>query len=134
MVEHATRLTSHSATRAGQKERLARLRQIVEPVQADAARRAGVSVHVWSRMEKPGGSTVDPVALASWCAEHGLPADYVITGRLDGLPDPVKRLIVMAEAEAETRSGAQPGIAAPANPPPKRSRGRPRRNAGKEAV
>lgn len=129
MVAHADRSTTATQIRAAQQERLARLRQIMEPVQADAARRAGVSVHAWSRMET-GKSTVDPVALARWCEAHDLPADYVILGRLDGLPDALKRLMIAAEAEAEQRSSAPPHTSAPASPQPKRSRGRPRRNAG----
>jgi transcriptional regulator with XRE-family HTH domain len=129
MVNHADTSTTASRIRAAQQERLARLRQIMEPVQADAARRAGVSFHAWSRMET-GKSTVDAVALARWCEAHNLPADYVILGRLDGLPDPVKRAVIAAEAEAERRSGAQPHSGEPAIPPPKRSRGRPRRIAG----
>jgi transcriptional regulator with XRE-family HTH domain len=98
----------------------------MEPVQADAARRAGVSVHAWSRMET-GKATVDPVALARWCNAHDIPAEYVITGRLDGLPDAVKRLVIWSEREAEMQSAAPLGTSAPASPPLKRSRGRPRR-------
>lgn len=131
MVAHADRTEAASRIRTQQQERLRRLRMIVEPVQADAARRAGVSVHAWSRMET-GGATVDPVALARWCEAHGLPADYVITGRLDGLPDALKRLLVLAEAEQQ--SAEQSGISVPSSPQPKRSRGRPRRNAGKATV
>lgn len=129
MAQHADTSAAASRVRAAQQERLQRLREAVEPLQADAARRAGVSVHAWSRMET-GKSSVDAVALARWCEAHGLPADYVITGRLDGLPDPLKRILMMAEAEAATRSGGRPGISEPASPPLKRTRGRPRRTAG----
>lgn len=114
--------------RAAQQARLRRLREAVEPVQADAARRAGVSVHTWSRMEI-GRTTVDPIALARWCQAHDLPADYVIMGRLDGLPDSLKRLLVLAEAEQQ--SDAQQRISAPASPAPTRTRGRPRRTVDK---
>lgn len=133
MVEHSDKSHTASEVRAAQQRRLTRLRQIIEPVQADAARRAGVSVHAWSRMET-GKATVDPVALARWCTAHDIPAEYVITGRLDGLPDPVKRLVIWAEREAETQSAAQPGISAPASPPPKRTRGRPKRKPGTAGV
>ena len=126
MVEHSDKSKTASEVRAAQQQRLGRLRQIMEPVQADAARRAGVSVHAWSRMET-GKATVDPVALARWCAAHDIPAEYVITGRLDGLPDAVKRLVIYAEREAETQSAGPQNTSAPATPPPKRSRGRPRR-------
>ena len=129
MVEHSDKSKTASEVRAAQQLRLARLRQIMEPVQADAARRAGVSVHAWSRMET-GKATVDPVALARWCAAHDIPAEYVITGRLDGLSEAVKRLVVRAEQEAELQLAGPQNTSAPATPLPKRSRGRPRRNSG----
>jgi len=129
MVEHSDTSQAASDIRAAQQQRLTRLRQIMEPVQADAARRAGVSVHAWSRMET-GRSTVDPVALARWCGAHAIPAEYVITGHLDGLPDRVKRLVIRAEQDAEQLSAALPSTSAPASPQPKRTRGRPRRNSG----
>jgi transcriptional regulator with XRE-family HTH domain len=129
MVEHSDTSKAASDIRAAQQQRLTRLRQIMEPVQADAARRAGVSGHAWSRMET-GKATVDPVALARWCNAHGIPAEYVITGRLDGLSEAVKRLVIRAELEADQQSTAQAGTSAPASQPPKRSRGRPRRNSG----
>lgn len=130
MVKHADSSEAASVVRESQKARLRRLRQILEPVQADAARRAGVSIHSWSRMETPGKTSVDPVAVARWCQAQSIPADYIIMGRLDGLPDAVKRLVMLAEAEDEKQSVARQGSAAPSSPPPKRSPGRPKRNAG----
>lgn len=133
MAKHSDMSMAAARIRSAQQERLRRLREAVEPVQADAARRAGVSVHTWSRMEI-GRTTVDVVALARWCDAHGLPADYVVTGRLDGLPDGLKRALVLAEAEAAQQSAGPPGTSVPASPSPTRTRGRPRRNAGTAKV
>ena len=125
MVKHADDSEAAASVRKAQQVRLRRLRESVEPVQANAARRAGVSVHSWSRMET-GLSSVDIVALARWCESYNLPADYVVTGRLDGLPDAVKRQLILAETAlaAAATSGAVQG------PPSQRRRGRPRRDTG----
>lgn len=55
MVKHADTSETASMVRAQQQQRLARLRQIYDVSQIDAARRAGVSTHTWSRMERGGG-------------------------------------------------------------------------------
>jgi DNA-binding XRE family transcriptional regulator len=74
-----------AAMRSAQKQRLRLLREAVEPVQAVAAKRAGVSAYSWNRMEV-GEAEVSTVALARFCLSYGLPSGWVIVGDLSGLP------------------------------------------------
>lgn len=67
-----------------QKARLRFIREFKEPVQANAARRADVSVESWNRMEV-GATEIKAVALAKFCLSYDVPAEWVITGRLEGL-------------------------------------------------
>lgn len=80
-----------------QAVRLRRLRRIVTAYQADAAEVAQISQDAWSRMEL-GVARIDPVALGRFAAHYGVTADYVITGRLTGLPEPVLRRVMASEA------------------------------------
>jgi transcriptional regulator with XRE-family HTH domain len=102
----------------------------VTPVQADAARAAGVSVFSWNRYEK-GGTKVDAVALAKFCDAFDVAAEYVITGKLTGQPDPLLRLLAAAEAAsvAETAAAEPPASLLSAAPP--RSAARASRQPGR---
>lgn len=138
MARHSDQSLAATEIRAAQARRLRRLRSIVQPVQIDAARPAGVSAFSWNRMEK-NEAEISAVALARWAQAHDLPTEYVLTGRLDGLKDPLIRLILAAEAEEEAapaepvslaparRSGAPPDSAAPASRPRARIRAQPLR-------
>jgi hypothetical protein len=69
-----------------QKRRLRILRLTLEPTQAHAAIRAGVSSVSWNRMEV-GDTEVSPIALARFCQSYGIAgAGWVISGELAGLP------------------------------------------------
>lgn len=69
-----------------QARRLTALREMLEPFKKDAAESAGVSEHSWGRYEQ-GESGIDPIALATFCLKYKVPAEWVITGRLFGMPD-----------------------------------------------
>lgn len=95
--------TSEAATKlaAAQAARLRRLRQLITAWQVEAADAAGVSKDSWSRMEL-GQARIDAVALGRFAMHYGVPAEYVITGRLHGLPDGLLRRVTLAE-ETELR-------------------------------
>jgi hypothetical protein len=101
-----------SAIAAGQKRRLRWLRTVLMPVQADAARVAGVSSFSWNRMEMPNGTQIDIVALARFCGHHQVPAEYVVSGDLSGLPRELQRSLVAVE-QAETQEPAAAGTSGP---------------------
>jgi len=80
-----------------QRIRLVRLRKALTPSQSDAARAGGVTRDAWHRMEL-GRNRINAVALAKFGAAYELPTEYVISGRVVGLPEPLARLILAAEA------------------------------------
>jgi transcriptional regulator with XRE-family HTH domain len=104
-----------SAIKAAQKARLRALREILDPVQSNAARRSGVSVPSWNRMEV-GDTEVSAVALARFCAAYGVPAEWVITGGLAGLRPEI--VLVLAREHPELIAGAGESSAGPSNPSP----------------
>lgn len=118
---------SESATWLAERQarRLRALREVIEPIQADAGRPAGVSQSAWYRMEN-GISRVDPIALARFCAAYGVPAGWVISGDPAGLPPLILRALAegVPELFGPDRTGAvSAGIAAPATRVPSGSLG-----------
>lgn len=101
-----------TAMAADQATRLRRLRRLVTAWQVEAAEAAGVSKDSWSRMEL-GQARVDAVALGRFALRYGVPAEYVVTGRLHGFPDDMLRRVTLAEAEAEPLPPPPPADAAP---------------------
>lgn len=106
MAKKSDQSEAASAIREGQKRRLNLLREALNPVQADAARVAGVSVWSWNRMEKPGGTGIDPVAVARFCAFHQIPGEYILSGDLSGLPPKLQRDLAKAEGQTEAPAKA----------------------------
>lgn len=90
-----------------QAVRLRRLRRILTAYQADAAEVAQISQDAWSRMEL-GVARIDSVALGRFAAHCGVTADYVITGRLTGLPEPVLRRVMASEAADPLAQAPEP--------------------------
>ena len=64
--------------------RLRAVREIVCPVQSDAARAAGETAPTWNRYER-GGSRVDILALASFCDAYDVTTDFILRGTPVGL-------------------------------------------------
>lgn len=102
-----------STIRAAQAARLRQLREVLTPVQADAAREAGVSVFSWNRMETC-NTDINAVALARFCAAYKVPAEYVVTGSYMGMPDAILPALVAgraAQGHGQSDSEAQPSRA-----------------------
>ncbi|MBU6190687.1 MAG: helix-turn-helix domain-containing protein [Betaproteobacteria bacterium] len=99
-----------------QARRLRRLREHLSESQIAAAGEAGVSKDAWNRMET-GEHKISPLALARYGAAHDIAVEYVISGRLVGLPEPLMRVIAAVEAREEALRGSSPvGTAAPSRP------------------
>lgn len=102
-----------TAMREAQSARLKRLRTCISRSQAAAAREAGVSKDAWNRMEN-GEHKISPLALARYGAAHGIATEYVISGKLIGLPDELMRVIAAVEArEAAARDTVPTGSQVP---------------------
>jgi transcriptional regulator with XRE-family HTH domain len=86
-----------TAMAAQQAERLRRLRSAVAKSQAAAARAAGVSKDAWNRMEL-GTYRINALALARFGQTYDIPTEYVISGRLIGLPEHLNRVVAALEA------------------------------------
>lgn len=115
-----------SAVRDAQAERLTRLRQRLGLSVAKAAELGGVSRFAWARMEQA-RANLDGVALARFVTALGLPSEYVVTGRFDGLPPGLQRELIQVEArEAMEAAGGAVRSFPPPGPAP---RGRKRRKS-----
>jgi len=119
-----------SRLKALQGARLKALRELVEPYQKDAAEVAGVSQFSWGRYEA-GKSELNPLALATFALSYRVPAEWVLTGRLTGMPDDLIAKLYREYPQLLTAS--QEGSEAPLPPPasPGRSRSATSRTSGK---
>ena len=99
-----------TALAARQAERLRRLRSATAKSQAAAARAAGVSKDAWNRMET-GIYRINALALSRFGEAFDIPTEYVISGRLAGLPEHLSRVI--AAIEAYDAVGVQQAAQAP---------------------
>lgn len=109
--------------RDGQAARLTRLRLVLDASLAEFAERSGLSRHQYGRMER-GETHVDGVALAQLVVSLGIPGEYVLTGSMAGLSDPLIRNLVEREVrDREVAAGRMMAVLEP------RRRGRPRRKS-----
>lgn len=112
---------ANTRLRLEQAARLQRLRNLLGLQQQDAAERAGLSRFAWARMED-GQRRIDTVALAKFCQSKDLPAEYVVSGSLSGLPSDLARDLVSAEIAEKASGGA--GTVPASEPAPSGSRRR----------
>lgn len=98
MAEHSDRSPEATKLAHAQALRLRRFRSTLTPIQADAARAAGVGKDVWNRMEL-GETRINAVALARFCDAYEVPTEYVMTGRFTGLEESLVRALVLLESE-----------------------------------
>jgi transcriptional regulator with XRE-family HTH domain len=131
MPDYSDRSPEAAEIADGQRIRLRRLREVLTPYQAEAARAAGVSNDSWNNMEL-GRSRISIVALARFCAAFGrpyggLPTEYVTTGRLSGLPDNLVRQILELEKEEAAGPPAEPSEGGTSEPAGQSPSGKPKR-------
>jgi len=119
MVQLSDRSDAASKVRDEQAARLTRLRERLGLTVTDAAKMAGVSRFAWARMERA-ESNLDAVALARFVNAAKLPAEYVVTGRHDGLPPGLVRELVQVEVlDQAAREGDAARTPPPAGPAPR---------------
>jgi transcriptional regulator with XRE-family HTH domain len=105
-----------SRRRDERAERLKLLRSVVEPVQAEAARQAGVPAYTWNRYET-GRGEIGVDALAAFANAYDVTTDYVLTGDLRGLRTDVLDAVLILRARrgptppSPGRNEVQPGPA-----------------------
>lgn len=102
-----------SSVRDAQGRRLERLREIAELGIGEAAGMALMRRDAYRRMER-GQANIDAVHLALFVRALNCPAEYVLTGGLDGYPDHVKRSLV--ELETQDKLVAEGRMAPPPAP------------------
>jgi transcriptional regulator with XRE-family HTH domain len=116
-----------------QAARLKALRELLTAFRRDVAEAVGVSEHSWGRYEA-GKSEINPIALANFALFYDVPVEWVLTGRLTGMPDDLIRKIV--SAYPHLLAGALSGTAEQDPPPdrPGRTRSSAARSPGKARV
>jgi transcriptional regulator with XRE-family HTH domain len=119
-----------SRLKALQSARLKALRELVEPYKKDAAEVAGVSEHSWGRYEANDKSGINPLALAAFALAYKVPAEWVLTGRLTGMPDDL--ISKLYEGYPQLLAASREGSEAPLPQPeaPSRTRARASRTPG----
>ena len=115
------------ATQAAKRQaaRLKLLRRLIVHSQLEAAKAAGVSKDVWNRMEK-GHHRIGALTLAAFGRAYGVPMEFVLSGRTDGLPPALVERLTLARLDEEQKSGVslvepdplQPGLAPAPGPQP----------------
>ncbi|WP_424140407.1 helix-turn-helix domain-containing protein [Roseomonas chloroacetimidivorans] len=109
--------------KALQAARLKALRELIEPYQKDAADVAGVSDFSWGRYES-GKSEINPIALATFALAYKVPTEWVLTGRLTGMPDDLINKLYQGYPQllAASREGSAEPLP-PISPPARIRRG-----------
>ncbi len=106
VAKHSDESMTAAQIVAAQAARLRRLREQLGLQQVDAAALAKVTRFAWRRMEA-GEKRIDAVSLHRFLGYRNITADYVISGKLSGLPEDL-----IEELARRSASAPPPGAAA----------------------